>query len=131
MKLIELDVIGALPNLAQMDRLLHALDVFEPSKHYVIHSRIRIEVSDKNPILNSKDFFVEESIKRGGYVLFCAIRKIDGLRINDDKIHFAKDVNTVTVRQDEKFGWLLFKEMLEQLDYTVTTDERMFITSVI
>lgn len=120
---VELEYLGGDKLASFTDGLLHACDLFNSSKRFVIYDRLTIHGT---PDLDKLCERVASCLKEvGGYAVFVAIRKVDGKRGNWP-IWFERDINSIAMAQ----GWTLFRDILQQLDYNVETDESMKVIAI-
>ena len=126
---IELDFLGGDKMSKMKNDLMHAADMFEKGKQFAIHDRF---VVTGNPNLRTLcKTIADASVKSGGYAVFIGIRKINGKRVNKAHAWFMKGVQSISMKQDgQELGWAMFKDILEQLDYAVETDEYMRVIAI-
>jgi hypothetical protein len=125
-----LDVFGGNSMMKLQNELMHAADVFENGKQFADFSQVEI-VSHGLPNTAIICTSLKNSYERaGGYVLFAAIRSVDGKRCEEPKAYIQNGIQTITMLQNGELGWALFKDLLEHLEYEVETDEFMHVESV-
>jgi hypothetical protein len=110
---------------------MHYTDVFEEGKQLAEFHAYEIEATG-NPNLNKFCENFKNSLEEAGKqnVVFVAIRKMnDEFHPNYPK-YFKPNVQTLSIHQNGTLGWTLFKNILKNLQYNVTTDERMRVISI-
>jgi hypothetical protein len=126
---VVLDVFGGDKMLKFQNEFMHCGDVFEKGKQLAEH--FQIVVSGKPDLdklcENFKNAFEKAS---EGYILFVAIRSIDGIRSKEPKAYIKEGIQTLSMMQHDTLGWSLFKDVLTHLGYEVKTNQYMMVESV-
>jgi hypothetical protein len=122
---IILDVICGDKMMKLQNNFMHACDVFEKGKHLGQH--LQLEATG-NPNMEKLCENVKNAYEQAseGYVLFIAIRTIDGERCKEPQAIFNKGIQTIS--DGSNFG--LFKNILKQLGYEAETNEYMMVESI-
>lgn len=127
---IEFDFLGGTQRAKFINEMMHSFDLFSAGKQFVSYEKGSI-IAMGDPDLNK---FCENMAmateKAGGYAVFIAIRKVDGKRVNLPH-WWMKSIHSVSMDQGDGLQWGLFKDIPEQLDYTVEVDEQMNVVSVL
>jgi hypothetical protein len=126
---VVLDVFGGTKMQKFQNDFMHCGDVFEKGKHLAEHYQI---VVTGNPNLeklceNYKNAYEKAS---GGYILFVAIKSIDGKRTKEPKAYIKEGIQSISMVQNGELGWSLFKDLLTHLGYEVKTNQYMMVESV-
>lgn len=126
---IVLDVFGGDKMLKLQNNFMHCGDVFEKGKHLSEHFKITITGKPNLDKLceNFKNSFEKAS---EGYILFVAIRSINGERCKEPKAYIKEGIQTLSMVQNGELGWSLFRDILSQLGYEVKTNQYMMVESV-
>ena len=112
----------------QVNKMMHAVNVFEPGKQLALYEKVEITGNANREHLceNMKNAWE----KIGGYVLFVAISHINGVRTRQYPYYLKEGIQTLSMVQNNDLGWILFKRALEGLGYEVETDQHMHVLSV-
>lgn len=126
---VVLDMIGGTKFDKQREAFMHYADIFDPGKRLGKKSRLVLKTAIY-PTPEQLDIICE-NIKKAilsvdGYVLFIAVRHIDGLRLKDPRAIIEQGVQTIS---DGK-KWGVFKDYLLQMGYLAETNEFMVVTKV-
>lgn len=125
---IEIDFLGGDVETKRINEFMHAVDVFEHGKQFVYHDGFIIT---GNPDLSKLCEVIANAYEKcGGYAVFVGIRNINGKRAENPHAYFMKNVQSVSMNQGKNSGWALFKDILEQLGYVASIDEKMRVISV-
>ncbi len=126
---IEIDFLGGDKTAKFTNELMHAADMFERGKQFATHDRFVVTGNPDLPKLCERIANAYE--QAGGYAVFVGIRKINGKRVTEPYAWFMSGVQSISMKQENKpLGWALFKDILEQLDYTAKTDKNMRVVAV-
>ncbi len=126
---IEIDFLGGDKSAKMKNEFMHVADMFPKSKQYAMHERL---VFTGEPDLTKLcERFANSCKESGGYAVFVGIRKIDGKRVDSPNSWFMKGVNQISMEQNGTLSWGLFKDILTQLNYTVTVDEYQNVINAI
>jgi hypothetical protein len=121
---VVLDIFYGTKEAKGINELMHALDVFEAGKRLALFERLTVS---GNPDVNKLPDNIKKSYeKAGGYVLFVAVRTIDGKKPKKLSAWFQDGIQSIS----DGNKWGLFKDLLEQLGYEVGTDEHMRVTTI-
>lgn len=126
----DVDFLGGNRQTRFMDEFMHAADMIEPGKKYVCYEQYSIECSEISMLEDFCGKFARAHNDAGGHAVFVGIRSIDGKKPEKPLVWFAEGVHSLSMLQDGKHGWGLFKDILTQLGYEATTDDRMRVISI-
>jgi hypothetical protein len=128
---IEFDILGGNDRDKFMNDFLHSADVFEEGKICASCQRLSLTI-EKDVDLKILCKHVSETFKKaGGYTVFVGIKKINDKSPSIHPVWFKEGIQTITLLQEGKRpGWILFKDALTKLGYTVETDENMHVISI-
>jgi regulator of RNase E activity RraA len=126
---VTLDVFGGDKMIKMQNDFMHASDVFERGKQLVKYFQMEIRGDPDMQKLceNAKNAFEKGT---EGYVVFIAIRDVDGVRCDNPRAVFKEGVQTLSMERDSGLKWGLFKDILGQLGYKTETNEFMMVQSV-
>lgn len=118
--------------VARIDEFMHAADLFGESKRFVSYSKfeLKLGVIDDSVIQELFLKFVEEVESDGSYIVFAAVKSVDGKDPKERVFKLMPGINTVSVYQYNDLKWGLLSDVLKRLGYKVKTDERMIVESV-
>ena len=131
---ILVDILGGDAKAKFTNDFMHAGDVFESGKQLAQYESIEIDGNDK---INIEELIPNirnawESPKgMNGYIVFAAIRSIDGKRCIEPRPYFMQNIQTISMYKNGKLCWSMFKDILYNLGYKAITDEHMRVTSVL
>jgi len=127
--IITLDVFGGDKMIRMQDNFMHACDVFEKGKHYVSYFQMQVkgEPDMEKVCENAKNAFEQAT---GGYVVFIAIRDVDGMRCDQPRAVFKEGVQSLSMMRGGSLKWGLFRDILGDLGYKAETNEHMMVQSV-
>lgn len=126
----KVDFLGGTRHTKMMNDMMHAFDVFEPGKQYVDYTMYPLETSDTSMLEWFCEKFARAMEASGGYAVFVGIRSIAGEVPQKPHVWFMDGIHSLSMTQEGKHGWGLFKDVLAQLGYKATTDSRMRVTSI-
>lgn len=127
---IVLDVLGGDKKSKFQNDFMHACDVFEKGKQYATYFQVTITgTPDLSKLCENFKNSYEQATD--GYVIFVAIRSIDGIRSQIPHAFIKEYVQSISmINNDGILKWGLFKDILTNLGYRSKHNERMFIESV-
>jgi hypothetical protein len=126
---IVLDMIGGTHHDKLVDQFMHMGDVFEKGKRFGTHCEIVITCS--NDPTAEQLIMICKQIKAAmesekGYVLFIAVKSVNGKRIEDPQAIIEEGIQTIS---DGK-KWGLFRDHLLVRGYQAETNEFMCVTKI-
>jgi hypothetical protein len=126
---VVLDVFGGSKMMKFQNNFMHCGDVFEQGKQLAEHFQLTVT---GNPNLDMLCENVKNAYEKAGegYILFVAIRSIDGERSKEPKAYIKEGIQTLSMEQNGTLGWSLFKDILTHLGYEVKTNEHMMVETV-
>ena len=125
---VTLDVFGGDKTAKFQNAFMHAGDVFENGKHFAYYFQVEI---DGDPNLDKLCENLKNAYEQsGGYILFAAIRTIDGVKSKEPKAFIKEGIQTISMYQNGTLGWSLFNDLLIKLGYETKTNEYMMVESV-
>ncbi len=126
---IEMDFLGGNKHQNLINQMMHHVDMFPPGKQLAKYELLMVKGSPDLDRLCQNIAMAWE--KAGGYVIFIAIRKVNGKTANDPQAYFMKGIHSITMKDEyTPLGWALFRDILKQLGYVTQTDENMHVTSI-
>jgi hypothetical protein len=114
-----------------MNDFMHYADVFENGKQLAEYHSYTIEITG-NPDLSKFCENFKNSLEEAGKqnVVFVAMKQINNEFKPKYPIYFKKGIQTLSMYKNGSLGWSLFRNILNQLGYTATTNECMQVISI-
>jgi hypothetical protein len=138
MKRLVMDVLFRNKHQDGVDRLMHATDVFERGKQFAQYECLEFEINEipetgeKGQTLQNLFNLMKKGFEENeGYkIIFMGVRIYGDGRPKEITPVFRKDIQSLSMIQNGKLGWSLFKDVLEHLGWEVETDDKMHLTKV-
>ena len=126
--IITIDMLGSFDKMTTMqNEFMHAADVFEKSKHMASYKQMDVTTQNLEHTLSTIHGNLKSAIEsKDGYIVFIAIKEVNGEPYKDDNIIFTSGVRIISTGSK----WFVFKDVLEQLGYSVETDKTMVVTNI-
>jgi hypothetical protein len=127
---IEIEVLKADGTLKLQNSLMHAASLFEDGKQMVQYERFIVTMKPNSPYESLCEEIANVFNQMGGYCIFVGIETVDGIKLEKNYTWFEKNVQSLSIIQNDGLKWILFKDFLKTRGYNVECDERMFVVNI-
>jgi hypothetical protein len=118
-------IIDTLTHSNRLNTFMHVADVFEPFKQLAKYQSLEVKGTKDMKVDQLAENMKNALEKADMNVVFVGVKIIDGKLTDKYPPYIKKGVSVISFGNE----WGMFKDILEQIDWTATTDENMQVVS--